>query len=157
MGCRRMKKMISPYIDDELTSREKEAFLEHIGTCPGCSRELEEARSVHLMFVDTERSQAPYGFAERVMAEAARKDAPRKKFWERIPFMPLLPGFAEAAFALAVMVLGIIAGNQLVLQSDVHQERAGIEQAFSLDVFQAAPPGSVGGAYASIMEEGNEG
>ncbi|HQG30828.1 MAG TPA: zf-HC2 domain-containing protein [Deltaproteobacteria bacterium] len=157
MNCRRTKKMISPYIDDELTPREKEAFLEHIGKCQECSRELEEARAVHLIFTKTERSQAPYGFTERVMAETARKDAQRKSFWELIPFRPLLPGLVEVACALAIMVLGIIAGNQLVLHSPAHQERAGIEQAFSLDVFQANPPGSVEGAYARIMEAGNEG
>jgi anti-sigma factor RsiW len=157
MSCRRMKKMISPYIDDELTPHEKKNFLEHIGKCPGCSRELEEARSVHLMFTKAERSPTPYGFAERVIAEAVRKDAPRKSFWGRIPFRPFLPGLAEVIFALAVMVFGIIAGNQLITHSAVQRERAGIEQAFSLDVFQAAPPGSVGGAYASIMEADNEG
>jgi anti-sigma factor RsiW len=157
MSCRRTKRMISRYIDDELATGERESFLEHIGKCPACSRELEEASAVHQLFTGAERSPAPYGFTARVMAGISREDAPRKWSWDFIAFRPFLPRFAEAAFTIAVMALGIVAGSQLVLDRAAPQDKAGIEEVFSLDVFQATPPDSIGGAYANIMEAGDEG
>lgn len=157
MGCRRIKKMVSPYIDDGLTAADRETFLQHIGKCRKCSRELTQAQEVHKLFTQAERSPAPYGFTARVMANLEHKRLPGKYLRDIFTFRPLFPCLAKTAFALAVMTLGIIAGSRLIPYQTGIQEQAGTEQAFSLDVFQAAPPDSIGGAYAGIMGEGNEG
>lgn len=41
LTCHEAQKMISQYLDDELTDRECEAFLAHVKTCPKCYHELE--------------------------------------------------------------------------------------------------------------------
>jgi anti-sigma factor RsiW len=157
MGCRRIKKMMSGYIDDELTSSAKEAFLLHIGKCEKCSKEFEETQAVHLLFTNAKRTPAPYGFTSRVMAKLEPKALPGKSIWDTFILRPLIPRMAGVVLALAVMILGIIAGSHLVNNRAINQEQTSLKQAFALDVFQATPPDSIGGVYADIMEAKNEG
>ena len=41
MNCQEAQRLVMPYIQDELTDRELEEFLEHVETCPACQEELE--------------------------------------------------------------------------------------------------------------------
>jgi anti-sigma factor RsiW len=157
MGCRRIRKMMSAYIDDELTSANKETFLLHVGKCQTCSQKLSEAQAVHQLFANAERTPAPYGFASRVMANLEPEVISKKRILDAFIFRPLVPRMAGVVLALAVMLFGIIAGNHLVTNRTINQEQASIEQTFSLDVFQATPPDSIGGVYADMMEVKNEG
>jgi hypothetical protein len=91
------------------------------------------------------------------MENLEHKETPQKKIREFFLFRPFLPRFAGVVLTLAVMVFGIITGNLLVTGMAVPQNTATIEQTFSLDVFQANPPGTLEGAYAVIMEVDNEG
>ena len=151
MGCRRISKMISYYIDDRLTPTDRETFLQHIKDCPQCSKELAETQAVHQLFAKAEKTPAPYGFTTRVMENLEHKDIPQTRIREFFLFRPFLPRFAGAVLTLAVMVFGVISGNLLVTDR-VSQNNATIKQTFSLDVFQANPPGSLERAYAGIME-----
>ena len=84
MKYRHVKKMISRYVDDELTPEEKKDFDAHIRSCVSCREELEETRALHRLFASAERFPAPYGFATRVLANLSEKEALR---------IPSLPGF----------------------------------------------------------------
>jgi anti-sigma factor RsiW len=44
--CRKARQLLSPYIDDELTPKEKAALEEHLASCEACRAELEELRAV---------------------------------------------------------------------------------------------------------------
>ena len=68
MKCSQIRKMISPYVDNELAPDELKLFTSHIQECPACKEELEEIQSVHQLFASAERFEAPLGFATRVMA-----------------------------------------------------------------------------------------
>lgn len=41
MTCKEAEQMIMPYINDELTDKKLEAFLEHVCSCGSCYEELE--------------------------------------------------------------------------------------------------------------------
>ncbi len=41
MTCQEAERMVTPYINDQLTGDETEAFLEHIESCKNCQEELE--------------------------------------------------------------------------------------------------------------------
>lgn len=41
MDCQEAQRLVMPYIQDELTDKELEDFLEHVETCPVCQEELE--------------------------------------------------------------------------------------------------------------------
>lgn len=41
MTCQEAQRMVTPYINDELTGDELEAFLDHVDGCKNCQEELE--------------------------------------------------------------------------------------------------------------------
>ena len=41
MTCKEAEQMVMPYINDELTDKELEAFLDHVYSCKACYEELE--------------------------------------------------------------------------------------------------------------------
>lgn len=152
MDCKNAGKMISQYIDDELKPDEKAAFVLHIRDCAACKERLEEIRTVHEMFAAAERFSAPYGFATRVLANLQERESSR-----------VLPGLkhfflrtAEVAFALAIVSIGAISGNLMVAHKTPPATQTSVQETFSLDLFQATPPGSIGDLYASMMGAGDE-
>ena len=154
MKCSRIQKMISRYIDDELSLDEKKSFALHIQDCSGCRKELEETQAVHELFASAERFSAPYGFTTRVIANLEEKESS----WFRGVFAlrPFFLRAVEVTFALIIMIIGVISGNLLVAERSVPQGEASVERALSLDVFQATPPDSIAGAYVTMMGVGDE-
>jgi anti-sigma factor RsiW len=149
MSCPKTK-TISAYLDKELGRDEMTEFEAHVQGCNICWQALEEMRSLHAVFAQAERHSAPYGFATRVIARTA--DLEKKKApW----FVPVFIRFAEAAFLLVVITVGILAGRVLTNSSSV-ANTTNIASSLSLDVFEATPPGSLGGAYLAMTEVGNE-
>ena len=123
MKCRHAKKMISQYVDEELSPTRKRYFEAHIRSCAACRGELEEARALHLLFSSAERFAAPYGFAARVLANLGEKEAPRIP--RLLGFRPLFLRAAQAALAVVVMTIGIVSGSLLLTESD-HNQRTWI-------------------------------
>jgi anti-sigma factor RsiW len=149
MSCPKTK-LISAYLDKELGRGEMTAFEVHVQGCNICSHALEEMRSLRAAFAQAERHTAPYGFATRVIARTA--DMEKKKApW----FFPVFVRIAEAAFLLVVITVGILAGKVLTNSSSM-ANTTNIASSLSLDVFEATPPGSLGGAYLAMTEVGNE-
>jgi anti-sigma factor RsiW len=144
MSCPKSK-LISPYLDQEMGLREKTAFEAHAPGCSVCSQKLEELRSLRAAFSGSERHQAPYGFSTRVMARTAALER-KKSPW----FVPLFIGFAEAAVLLMVISAGIFAGK--VMTNDSPDMTMNMATSLSFDLFEATPPGSMGGAYLAMAE-----
>jgi anti-sigma factor RsiW len=149
MSCPKTK-LISAYLDKELVLSEKAAFEIHLQGCNSCAHALEEMRSLRAVFANAERYQAPYGFATRVMARTAELEK-KKAPW----LVPFFVGFAEAAVLLVVITVGILAGKIMTNSSSV-TPTTNITASLSLDVFDATPPGSLGGAYLAMTEARNE-
>jgi len=149
MKCKQVRKRISQYMDEELVLDEKEAFASHIRDCAACREVLEETREVRTMFADAGRYSAPYGFSTRVLANLEEQD---QTWFRRIPgFGPYILRTAEVAFALAVITIGIVSGNLLLEdRMDVHKQVT-LQDSFSLDLFQATPPDSIGGIYLAYV------
>ncbi len=60
--------------------------------------------------------------------------------------------------ALVVFMIGIVSGNVLMADRTSAKQTvlANVHSSFSLDLFQATPPGSVGGAYVSLVGAADE-
>jgi anti-sigma factor RsiW len=149
MSCPKSK-LISEYLDKEMGLGEKTAFETHLQGCNSCSHSLEEMRSLRAAFANAEQHQAPYGFAARVMARTAEFEK-KKSPW----FVPFSLRFAEAAVLLIVITVGILAGR-IMTSSSLAAQTTNIASSFSLDLFDAAPPGSLGNAYLAMTEVRNE-
>jgi anti-sigma factor RsiW len=149
MSCPRTE-LISAYFDEELGLPEKTAFETHLQGCGSCSRALLGLRSLRAAFSGSERHPAPYGFAARVMARTAELER-KKTPW----FVPLFIGFAEAAILLIVITMGIVAGKVMTNGSPAVMT-TNMASSLSLELFEATPPGSLGGAYLAMTEAKNE-
>jgi anti-sigma factor RsiW len=157
MKCSQIRKMISPYVDNELAPDELKLFTSHIQGCPACKEELEKIRSIHQLFACAERFEAPLGFATRVMAHV--EETEEAGLFSRIrrlfAIRPLFLRTLEVAFALVIMLIGVMSGNMLVADRTPGTQPT-IQESFSLDLFQATPPDSIGGAYMKLVGTADE-
>jgi len=161
MSCPKTK-LISAYLDEELRSSDRAALETHLPGCAECGAALMDMRSLRAAFKNTDRHQAPYGFATRVMARTVELKSPSPyplPSGERIKvrgwFTPFSIRFAEAAVLLMVIFVGIMAGSFMTNGSSMTQP-ANLASSLSLDLFDATPPGSLGGAYLAMTEASNE-
>jgi anti-sigma factor RsiW len=161
MRCPKIK-LISAYLDQEAGLHEKTAFEAHVQGCNICSHTLEEMRSLRAAFATAERHPAPYGFASRVMVRTAALESPSPypiPLGERIKvrggFVPLFIKFAEAAVLLIVITVGILAGRAMTYNYS-SAKTTNMASSLSLELFDATPPGSLGGAYLAMTEVSNE-
>ena len=148
MRCSKTK-LISPYIDGELNTRERDLLESHINECHECAGELEELQKIHEQFAGAETFKAPHGFSTRVLANLREKET--KRFGG---FIHILAKSAEGFAVLVLIVLGIILGS--FLSKNLVSEKGNVVTFLSLDIFEPAPPDSVGGVYLAMTEAENE-
>jgi anti-sigma factor RsiW len=148
MKCSQVKPMIDRYVDQGLDPSEKKAIEQHIGECPDCKDAVEEQLTVHNLFGSAVRFDAPYGFAPRVIARIEENEK-RAPFWGFFTHQPVFLRAVEMAFALVVIFIGMVSGNLLVA-GRAPERPITLQESFSLDLFQATPPDSIGGVYVKL-------
>ena len=149
MKCSKAHKLISPYIDGELPGRDMKTLEDHMKVCLNCRTEFEENKELHNLFTNADGFEAPYGFHTRVMANISSGKA------RGISEIPIFTRFAEAVLIIVVMAFGILSGS-LFIRGSVPDKAGEVMASLSLDVFDPAPPGSLGGAYFVMTEEEDE-
>jgi anti-sigma factor RsiW len=151
MNCSKARELVSPYVDEELGPPEKRAFELHIDGCPLCKHAWEEHTAVHHLFVSAQRFDAPVGFSTRIMAHLQEAEKMGSSWlWRFFTFRPFFLRAVEVAFALVVILIGMISGNMLVWER-ASERQVSVEEFFSLGLFQATPPGSIAGIYVSLL------
>lgn len=147
MKCRKSK-LVSAYFDNELAEKEKIRLEAHLRGCRSCSSRFEAYTKVRRTFSAAGRETAPAWFPAKVMARIS-DSKPSRSF-----VFPVLVRFAEVTIVLAMIAVGVISGGFLV--NGNHARHAGaLASSFSLEVFDPAPPDSVGGAYLAMTEANN--
>ena len=149
MKCLKAHKLISPYIDGELPEREVSGLEGHMKACDKCRTEFEESKELHGFFPSTDAFKAPYGFHTRVMANISSGKT------REISRIPIFARLAEAFVIVAVIAAGVFSGGLLIKGYTPDKARE-VMATLSLDVFDSAPPGSLGGAYLAMTEVRNE-
>jgi len=148
MKCSRTK-LISPYIDGELSAGENDILKLHINECRECAGELEDLQKIHELFAEAEAFKVPYGFSTRVLANITENETGRFG-----AFVHITTKSAEGFALLVLIVAGIILGS--FLSKPLLFEKGNGTAYLSLDVFKSAPPDSVGGIYLAMTEGRNE-
>ncbi len=69
MECKKIKALISPYLDEELSPAEMETVRIHLDNCHECRQEFEEIRDISVALKDFagDTLAAPAGFSDSVM------------------------------------------------------------------------------------------
>jgi len=137
---------MSAHLDEELPPGKQAELEAHLNHCEACAAEFRTSREMQQLLAGTERFTAPTGFSRRVMAQLDPAP-PARPF-----FTPLWLRFAEVAMVLLVIGAGVIFGRLLSLSAGP----AGMGSAsagLSLDLFDPAPAGSLGGVYLAMLED----
>ena len=119
MTCKEAEQMVMPYINDELTDKELEAFLDHVYSCKSCYEELEIFFTVYVAL-------------QKLGTEGSTTYNMRDLLWEdlkaaekRIIHRKLIHYFSYAVMLAAecLLLLMLIAGPEdSELFMDIHQE-----------------------------------
>jgi len=149
MKCSKAHKLISPFIDGELSERDIKTLEDHMKVCHKCRAEFGESKKLHNLFANVDGFKAPYGFHVRVMANISSGKA------RGISGIPVFARFAEAVVIIAIIAIGVFSGS-LVIKGNPPDKAREIMASLSLDVFDSAPPGSLGGVYLAMTEVRNE-
>jgi len=149
MKCSTAHKLISPYIDGELMERNIKTLEDHMKVCDKCRAEFEEGMELHNLFAESDKFDAPYGFQTRVMANISSGKIKGSSG------IPVLVRLAEAVVVIVVIALGVLSGSSLI-KGYMPDKAREVMASLSLDVFDSAPPGSLGGVYLAMTEVKNE-
>jgi anti-sigma factor RsiW len=143
------RKLVSPYIDCELSVEERNLFESHINECRECAGELKELQKIHELFAGAETFKAPHGFSTRVLSNIREKETRRFE-----GFVHILARSVEGFAVLVLIFVGIILGS--FLSKTLVFEKGNVVASLSLDIFAPAPPDSVGGVYLAMTGVKNE-
>jgi len=149
MKCSKAHKLISLYIDGELSEQDMKTLEDHMNICHKCQTEFEESKELHNLFINVDGFKAPYGFHTKVMANITSGKIRRSSL------IPVFVRIAEAVAIIVVIVFGIFSGS-LVIKGYPIDKAKDVMASLSLDIFDSAPPGSLGGVYLAMTEERHE-
>ncbi len=141
--CSIVKKHLPLFVDDELSTTDRKEVEAHVRMCSDCANELEDMQIMQQMFRYADKYRAPFGFTERVLAEAVSQHK------QKSVFIPCFAKVAEAFVLMIIIAVGIASGNFL-MQGQPSQKSDSLATIFSLDIFETAPPGSIGDAYLAV-------
>ena len=160
MNCKKMKRLISLYIDGEITpAREKELF-NHLDRCDRCKKEKEFQEFFTALLVPPPEIQPGPGFVYKVKE---RITAPTlldylMDYYRESLSRFLKPALAAVACSL-IFVLSFLLGNSLgsqLKETEKPPESSiveSIDNAMNFSVFDSIPKDSFAFAYFNLFQE----
>lgn len=103
MNCRKVRRLLSPYLDEETAVGERLAVASHLSRCPACKEVFTEMRRTRLLLLATPRLPVPEEFARGWRRRLAAEPAP---FFRRRRFPVLIP--VAGTLLLGLLVLAFI-------------------------------------------------
>lgn len=147
MRCSKARKLMSAFLDGALPAGEREAMADHLVRCGACAGVIQALEATQRLF-QGERFRAPAGFSRRVMTNL--KPAVPCRF-----FPLFFVRFAEAVVLFLVIGIGVVFGRFWEPALGPPSPLAELSL-LSLDLFDPAPAGSLGGAYLAMTEVRDE-
>ena len=157
MECRGVRKRLKAFMDSEMSPEEKERIQDHLISCPGCSRLVEEFSKTWNLLA---KLPVPGRSADLVPKIIERIDAEEsKEFFRRfLDYLIFQPAPLLAGLALLVGVfLGGEIGNSFYSSAiaprvELKRITAG-EEPFYLEAFADLAPNSLEDAYFQLSTE----
>jgi anti-sigma factor RsiW len=112
MNCGQVKRLLPPFLDEELSGRVRENIASHLASCPACRTELEALKADIHFLKQTETPEVTPFLATRVMAEIRAGKRPVPNGFGR------LVGSLAAVLVVAVSIgVGVLFGSGLAQTS----------------------------------------
>lgn len=149
MRCSKARRLMSIFLDQELSVKEQPVLASHLEQCEPCREAFQALQETRHYFSLAEQFNAPPGFSRQLMA--GLNPAPRPH-----PLLPMLfARCAEVVVILLVVGIGVVLGRFVDTSMKVNHPAEEISF-LSLALFDPAPSDSLGGAYLAMTEGGNE-
>jgi len=146
--CRAVKRMLSAYIDNELTSTQGERVEEHLQDCPSCRHALEMLRDTWDVLDVLPHPKPATHFYTRLKSRLLTEEKTKPRNWIETILIP--------AFAAGVVILGILLGNSISKNGTQRNASVTAEEAWAesmhLDSFDDFPTASFGEVYAELTD-----
>lgn len=113
MKCHEARELLSPYIDNQITIKERQVLEKHLAICAHCSKELSELRSLVADLHELGEITAPLGFMDELHERLLLEKTVPLSGKARTSLYGKKPGWLVAAAAGFAVVIGIIASSQL--------------------------------------------
>lgn len=105
MRCGRIKRMLSVYVDNELT-RDKRAIVEnHTSHCPACRQELSDFKKGHKLLSRKDTQAAGALFWESLISKLEDKQEELTNFYIRLWIRRLIPVTSALALTAGVLLV----------------------------------------------------
>jgi TonB family protein len=99
--CFYVRARLSPYLDGELSERERRKVENHLETCPACRQELHLLQETIRLMADLPPVEPPQGIAQRVVGKV--EGGAKKGLRLRSRFFPLVPKASSLIAALIIL------------------------------------------------------
>jgi hypothetical protein len=111
----KIKKLLSSYVDGELSSAQQKCVENHVASCKTCRAMLADFQRLHAVAAEPVFKKNPF-FAQRVLAEL--KSRKREGFWQVFDLIPR--PVIVTGLVLSVVTLTVFAFPQSKTSSDLY-------------------------------------
>jgi len=127
MNCKKAKKLISDYVDGELDLTKRSSLEEHLESCEGCRKILEDYRRITSTAQQLEAgSPSPYVWTrikQRLETSTPSYEGAKRRPWSWSPKLTYAVGFLSVLLIVGAVVIGIYyMGNQKSLSPFKRQD-----------------------------------
>ena len=162
MCCRTVERKLNAFLDAELPAAERARVEAHLRECASCRQALDQLRRVAAALAQAPAPPpVPDGFAERLMARAARR---AEQASHRPVVVRLWPSFSLAMRVAAAAMLALGIGLGALMGWDMSRTPSKPSQlaaaadpnaVYRLDYLSEAPDGSLAGVYLTLASAAN--
>lgn len=160
-GCQTHRKRFSAFLDGELAVRKRAALEEHLASCAACRGQWTAMQGLGPVLERLTVPAPPSGLAERITAEARRRQSERgyrrpvQRWPAAIPFWPWeLKALGAAAVLVLMLCLGQLVGTRGWLWGPTGDRPAIVTTTAKvtegLEWFAPGPPGSLLSGYLAM-------
>lgn len=156
MKCKKVKKRLSAFIDNEFKEDTRLEIEQHLETCSGCRQELNLLKHSWDSLELWEKREAPQNFESVFWQKLKAGEEKQASAWSLIKGFFHKPVLVPAALILVFGILfGAYLGNNLY-QRDIDNPDSGIyslqkKKVLYLDAFNNVSSKSVTGAYLRLI------
>ena len=109
MNCKKIKKLLNPYIDKTLDADVSKQIDEHLKSCPSCSKEYLSLKEVIASLNSLSTQPAPADFAQSIMTKISQEEIQIQSSWvDHIKKQISIPKFSFRLAGIAATAVLIV-------------------------------------------------
>ncbi|HCW92380.1 MAG TPA: hypothetical protein DHM44_01725 [Flexistipes sinusarabici] len=118
MKCQKYRKLISLYVDDELSSVHENELFEHIGTCPSCKTALKNESMLKSYIKDSYSGTYNVDFSCSIMAKIENKNNKKKSTFKAVQRSRVVAGAAVVIVFSSIVTLSALSRTDYFAKND---------------------------------------